>query len=603
MAGRSSSCLRTLTPLRCAPSAWLLVLIGAAAAADAAPPPPGAGLEAGGADAAATATAATDSELTADAALEGGYDFHRRSYGPPGRTPGVPSDEELEASGAVIGKVVIDNQNIFDLDNPKDDNKLFRLANRLHPRTRASIIRRQLLFKPGDPYTHRLIEESERILRGDNYFYDAWIRAVDYKDGKVDLRVTTRDVWTLNPGFNFGRSGGQNSVGVQLEEINLLGTGTDVKVSHSSDVDRTSNQLELRSNHAFGSWISYDANYANLSDGRLRELTVQQPFYALDTRWALGGYLIADEQTDSLWDRSKVIDQFQDEHNGASLFGGWSTGLRNGWVQRVTTGVTYDEHRFAPVSTWSGVPVVPEDRRFAYPWVQYDLIQDNYLKLLNHDQIARTEDFYVGTSASVRVGWAQRAFGSSSDAVIFQGSASRGFLDGGTSTLLLATDFSGRYADGTVQNTIVDASVRYYVEQSKNWLFYTTLSGTKGWNLDLDDQILLGGDNGLRGYPLRYQDGTAKALFTVEQRYFTDWYPFRLFRVGGAIFFDAGRVWGNGPLAQPNLGLLTDAGFGLRFGNARSALGNVVHVDLAFPFRGDASIKRVQLLIQTEQRF
>ena len=235
--------------------------------------------------------------------------------------------------------------------------------------------------------------------------------------------------------------------------------------------------------------------------------------------------------------------------------------------------------------------------------MQYDLIQDDYLKLFNHDQIARTEDFYVGTSASVRVGWAQRAFGSSSDAVIFQGSASRGFIDGGTSTLLLATDFSGRYSGGTVQNTIVDASVRYYVEQSKNWLFFTTLSGTKGWNLDLDDQILLGGDNGLRGYPLRYQDGTARALFTVEQRYFTDWYPFRLFRVGGAIFFDAGRVWGNVPLAQPNLGLLTDAGFGLRFGNARSALGNVVHVDLAFPFNGDASIKRVQLLIQTEQRF
>jgi hypothetical protein len=600
MAGRLSSWPRTLALLRCAPAAWLLVLLGAAAAARAAPPP-STGL--GAADEASVGAAAPDSALTADAALEGGYDFHPRSYGPPGRTPGVPSDEELEAAGAVIGNVVIDNQNIFDLDNPKDNTKLFRLADRLHPVTRPGVIRRQLLFKPGDRFSHRLIEESERILRGDNYFYDAWIRAIDYKDGKVDLRVTTRDVWTLNPGFNFGRSGGQNSVGVQLEEINLLGTGTDVKLSHSSDVDRTSNQVEVRSNHAFGSWVAYDANYANLSDGRLRELTVQQPFYSLETRWALGGYLIADEQTDSLWDRSQVIDQFQDQHNGASLWGGWSTGLRNGWVQRVTTGLTYDEHRFAPVSTWTGVPVVPEDRRFAYPWVQYDLIQDDYLKLLNHDQIARTEDFYIGTSASVRVGWAQRAFGSSSDAAIFQGAASRGFIDGGTSTLLLATDFSGRYSGGTVQNTHVDASVRYYVEQSKNWLFFTTLSGTKGWNLDLDDQVLLGGDNGLRGYPLRYQAGTAKALFTVEQRYFTDWYPFRLFRVGGAIFFDAGRVWGEVPLAQPNLGLLTDAGFGLRFGNARSALGNVVHVDLAFPFRGDATIKRVQLLIQTEQRF
>ncbi len=592
MAGRLSSCLRTLAPLRCAPAAALLTLIGAAAARAAAPAPTG--LEA--------ADAVGGTELAADPGPGGSHDFHPRSYGPPGRTPGVPTDEELEAAGAVIGKVVIDNQNIFDLDNPKDNTKLFRLADRLHPVTRASVIRRQLLFKPGERFSRRLIEESERILRGDNYFYDAWIRAIDYKDGKVDLRVTTRDVWTLNPGFNFGRSGGQNSVGVQLEEINLAGTGTDLKLSHSSNVDRTSNQIETRSNHAFGSWVAYDANYANLSDGRLRELTVQQPFYSLETRWALGGYVIADEQTDSLWDRSQVIDKFQDQHNGASLFGGWSTGLRNGWVQRVTTGLTYDEHRFAPVSTWTGVPVVPEDRRFAYPWVQYDLIQDDYLKLFNHDQIARTEDFYIGTSASVRVGWAQRAFGSSSDATIFQGSASRGFLEGG-STLLLATDFAGRYSGGTLQNTIVDGSVRYYVEQSKNWLFFTTLSGTKGWHLDLDDQILLGGDNGLRGYPLRYQDGTARALFTVEQRYFTDWYPFRLFRVGGAIFFDAGRVWGEVPLAQPNLGLLTDAGFGLRFGNARSALGNVVHVDLAFPFRGDATIKRVQLLIQTEQRF
>jgi hemolysin activation/secretion protein len=185
---------------------------------------------------------------------------------------------------------------------------------------------------------------------------------------------------------------------------------------------------------------------------------------------------------------------------------------------------------------------------------------------------------------------------------MFQSSASRGFIEGG-STLLLASDFSGRVTNGVLENGILDASVRYYVEQSKNWLFFTTFSGTKGWRLDLDDQILLGGDNGLRGYPLRYQDGTARALFSVEQRYFTDWYPFRLFRVGGAIFFDAGRVWGQGPLAAPNFGVLKDAGFGLRFGNARTALGNVVHVDLAFPLDGDRSISRVQFLIQTEQHF
>jgi outer membrane translocation and assembly module TamA len=73
--------------------------------------------------------------------------------------------------------------------------------------------------------------------------------------------------------------------------------------------------------------------------------------------------------------------------------------------------------------------------------------------------------------------------------------------------------------------------------------------------------------------------------------------------VGGAVFFDAGRVWGNAPLAAPNLGLLKDAGFGLRFGNTRSGLGNVLHVDLAFPLEAASDISKVQFLLQTEQRF
>src|SRR5437773_1568589 len=439
------------------------------------------------------------------------------SYGPPGQTPGIPSDAELEAAGAVVGEVLIDNQNIFNLEDPKDDVKLFRLANHLHSRTRKAIVRDQLLFRSGERYSRRLIDESERILRAHNYFYDAWIRPVRYHDGQVDLRVTTRDVWTLNPGFNFGRSGGSNSTGVQLEEINLLGTGAGLKVAHTKDVDRTKSQLEVSDMHAFGTWTAVDVNYADLSDGRMRDLTLNHPFYALDTRWAAGLAGMDDVQTDSLFDR--------------------------------------------------------------------------------------TGDASLGTTASVRLGGADAAFGSSRSALLLHSSAGRGFRDGGSSTLLLAGTLTGRLENGEPRNVLLAGSVRYYVEQGKNWLFFTTLQGTKGWRLDLEDQILLGGDNGLRGYPLRYQDGTARALWTVEQRFFTDWYPFRLFRVGAAVFFDTGRTWGAAPLAAPGLGLLKDAGFGLRFGNSRSGLGNVVHVDLAFPFNGDSSIKRVQFLVQTEQRF
>jgi hypothetical protein len=530
--------------------------------------------------------------------------FREPSYAPPEETPGIPRDAELEAARAVVGKILIDNQNIFNLEDPKDDVGLFRLANRLHARTRQRIIREQLLFRTGERYSRRLLDETERILRTDGYFYDAWIRPISYHDGKVDVRVTTRDVWTLNPGFNFGRSGGTNSTGVQLEDINFLGRGVDVRVAHSTNIDRTTNEVSLTDQHAFGSWVAVIATYANLSDGYLREFSVQQPFYALDTHWAAGVYGINDLQTDSLWDHGQIIDQFSDQHQGAQVYGGWSAGLENGWVRRWSTGVTYDEHLFSPVSTWTGVTAIPEDRRFVYPWVQFDLVQDDFLKIWNHDEIARTEDFYLGTAVSARVGWAGAGIGSSQSALIFQSNASRGFRSSDErQTLLLFWDFSGRVSDGVLDNGVMDANIRYYVEQTKHWLFFTTLYGTKGWRLDLDDQILLGGDSGLRGYPLRYQDGTARALWTVEQRYFTDWYPFRLFRVGAAVFFDAGRTWGNAPLAAPNLGLLRDAGFGLRFGNARSGLGNVVHVDLAFPLNVAPGISRVQFLVQTEARF
>jgi hypothetical protein len=70
----------------------------------------------------------------------------------------VPSNEELERSHALIAKVVIDNENIFDLTDPRENNWLFRLANRVHIKTRPNVIRTQLLFKPGDPYSRRLLK-------------------------------------------------------------------------------------------------------------------------------------------------------------------------------------------------------------------------------------------------------------------------------------------------------------------------------------------------------------------------------------------------------------------------------------------------------------
>ena len=121
--------------------------------------------------------------------------------------------------------------------------------------------------------------------------------------------------------------------------------------------------------------------------------------------------------------------------------------------------------------------------------------------------------------------------------------------------------------------------------------------------LDADQQILLGGDNGLRGYPLRYQTGEHSALLSVEQRFFTNWFPWRLFQVGGAVFFDVGRVWGQDPRGEPTLGTLSDVGFGLRLASPRAGSRQMIHVDLAFPLNRSDSIDAVQLLIESKRAF
>jgi outer membrane protein assembly factor BamA len=89
----------------------------------------------------------------------------------------------------------------------------------------------------------------------------------------------------------------------------------------------------------------------------------------------------------------------------------------------------------------------------------------------------------------------------------------------------------------------------------------------------------------------------------VEQRFFTDWYPWRLFRVGYAVFADAGRVGGRDPRANPSLGTLSDVGVGLRLSSPRTSGRSVVHIDLAFPLNRTPTIDRSQLVVETRGSF
>lgn len=520
------------------------------------------------------------------------------------RPSDVPSDKELEAAGAIIGNVEIDTRNIFDESDPRERNGLFRLADSLHIRTKHATVQAQLLFASGDKYLARKLAETERNIRLLPYVYDVRIVPVHFAEGKVDIKVITNDVWTLSPGVSFSRSGGSNDTKFNLQDTNFLGWGKTLQVSRGSTVDRTSNTVSWTDPNVLGSrWVS-ELTYSNSTDGSQRAVLLGHPFYSLDAPWSTKITSISFDRTISRYNLGNIIDQFKDNQTSYELSGGLSSGLVDGWTKRLTFGMRYDRNLFQTARLSSApAKILPPDRTLSYPFVGFDILQDAYKKIGDENQIGRTEDLYFGTQVTGEIGYSSDVFGADRNAVVMTVKALRGLELPVQQQLFLTGDFSSRIEGGNARNLIADAAAKYYWRWRQNWLLFAAISGTTTSSLDPDKQLLLGGDNGLRGYPLRFESGTSRGLFTVEQRFYTDWYPFRLVRVGGAVFADVGRTWGSGVIGNSNPGLLKDVGFGMRLGNTRSGLGNVLHVDFAFPLNTIAGISRFQFLVQTMQSF
>lgn len=527
---------------------------------------------------------------------------------PPAASPAsparaLPDDAALEAAGAVVGTITLVRHDIFDTTLHEEDRRVFRLANTLHRRTREPVIRRLLLVEPGRPYSRRLLDETERLLRAQAYLREAEVRPVAYADGRVDLLVETWDAWTLNPGLSGGRSGGESKLGVELEDSNWLGTGAEVKLSRDNGSERDESALAYRNEHLFGRWTGLSAELRENSDGRGWALAVGRPFHALDARhgWGLSVDRLALEG--SFYARGDEVAEYRQRNHDIEAWWGRSAGLHGGWVTRWRVGLREHRRDFLPSRDPALAGPVPTDRHLAGPWVGIERIHDDWEELVNRDQIGTTEDVLLGLRWHARLGWADAAFGGDRDAWWLEAGASRGFRLPGESMLRLQAWFDGRLEGGHARDLSLGGRARYYRQTGEKRLFYADLEAVRGHALDLDGYPTLGGGNGLRAYPEHWAGGEGFARLSLEQRYYTDAWLWRVFRVGGAVFLDVGRTWGEDPLGQHPGGTLADIGIGLRLGNTRSSFARVIHVDLAFPLDGDDGLKDVELVIEARREF
>jgi hypothetical protein len=155
----------------------------------------------------------------------------------------------------------------------------------LHRSSRDGIIRRQLLFAPGDTVDTLLVGETMRRLRSQRLFSDAVITARQCDPtGGVALTVRTRDTWTLRPTLRL-RASSQLSFGV--EDKNFLGSGRTVAFTREMTLRGNGGALAVTDPFLFGSDVAGNARVSNLAGTHALRLGVRRHEYSLFDQWKL----------------------------------------------------------------------------------------------------------------------------------------------------------------------------------------------------------------------------------------------------------------------------------------------------------------------------
>lgn len=507
-----------------------------------------------------------------------------------------PADGNLE--GMEIGQIRINNSNIFNLNQDDENSTLHSIANKLHIKTTTSTIKQQLLFETGQRYRSELIAETERKLRAKSYLYEAVISVESICDEKLVVVVKTSDNWTLTPSISASRSGGVNRTAYKISESNLLGLGKEIKIKSQSDEERQSSFFRYDDDNLLGSAHSLSFKLANNSDGDEQLLSIGKPFNQLDSRSSYGLDLNNIEQQTQIYQAGKITGITGRRLESLSVAYGWSNGLFDNKVLRYVLGWTASDKRYFNVIDYPDTQL-PEEQYLSYPSFSINYFENKFIKRENFNVMGALEDIAVGRQLSLSIGLLSQALGSSHDGLKMATNFTQGIEVSERSIAFIEVANSiEMYTDAADYNSIkLSGEWRYHQDVNHGYYFKGLFQ--KADNLLDIDQYVIGGDTGLRGYPIRFQTGTSKALISVEKRTYLNWYPLKLIKFGYAVFADIGSAWKK----NESPSFIKDVGVGIRMVSTRQSHAKVLHLDFAYPLDDKQDLSGFQIMVKAKSQF
>ncbi len=498
-----------------------------------------------------------------------------------------------------VGSIDFDIKDAFEgAETHSDAEKvLYDIGNNLHINTRQSTVKRRLLFSEGDTITADMLRETEKNLRAEQFLADAILEVKRLPDSTLAIKVTTYDQWTTVPAFAVGRKGGEWVWWLGPVESNVFGTGQRLGFFIGHDLERDSR------------WIDFD-NTAFTSE-KLHLAAQSAWLWGFSTSSSGGesaqNFYLDGNDLDRLKSEGKLDSVEQGRLGRTNVLGQWekiATHTASASVTRAFGSSTkfsvapFFEHDYRDLKSpnfyvadtvlWDSLYTPPRvrpelnTRRDELLGATFNLYRYNYKTVHNFRNLKWSETVETGWRLSGSFGGNQTLLGARNSNLYYAYSAV--FNDAWMDKLFFNTSATVSYFQSPDSGFDNGSTSAYAETQWKPVYYLSTVMTARYDNLfaaTSGQQLHLGEESGLIGFPNFYYSGKARTLFAAEQRFFP---PFEFGTVvpAFAVFVNAGNTY-DSPEAVNLKNMHYAAGLGLRLGATRSVQKVVNHINVVWP--------------------
>lgn len=494
--------------------------------------------------------------------------------------PSARARERNPKTGA-ISRITIRGTDIFDFETKSNLRKVpYTWINSLHIQTKEHVLRRQLLFKEGDPVDPFLLRETERNLRGLPFIRAARCVVFPQRDGTSAVVVHVNDSWTTEPQINLSGANRVDKLEIGFKEKNFLGLGKTISYFHTKKDDIDQDEFGYFDPNLFGTRWQLDGDYIEATNGATRMAVLERPFYATDVRWSSKASHEHSKKIIEEFSDNVKVSEFEQTKEITEIGEGVKLGHSRHTVNRA--GLRYRREHVAASITSKSIPgqLIPETVTRQVIITDLQTFRNRFIEAHGLEKMTRVEDINLGAKLSLSPGYAPRDLTGTKSSSQFQGQFEKYTELGEDNLLFTLFSHESRKTFEKDENIIYRFTVKNYY---KGWRNQTLVAHSRfefGERLDADSELVLGGENGLRAFKNIAFRGAKSLLLNLEDRMVFAEDVWDLFSIGAAAFIDSGYVWEkNEPIAFSDL--RSSVGIGLRLGLTRSSSEVVIRMDIS----------------------